>query len=634
MKKSLLILICSVLPTFMYAQHSTYEWSWALRGGGSRHFTPYGLSSTPEEQQRIYNIKVDTHNNHYYLAHIAGEGINPPTLGNIPNDTIMIRDYSGPENITLGKSRNTYLVSTNCEGDFRWHKSIGGTGDIYSYGLGTDNHGGVYMAGNSGQYPINGGLPLHYDEDTIRNSLSMDKNLYLIKYDTLGNFQWLREPQPKNPNHNYNLSTAMSGEIFVENDGTVHWLVVLEPNSSLENGAVVAQNNYLPITNSQVGDIGVLKYDKNGNFLGYTRLDINMYGRIGMTKYTQICFTYDTVYEQYYINAYGNTLYSDYHTSMINGSVVNGSVFLAAFNANTGNNVWWDQIPNDVGADLKQLITDSSGNLYITGRYFAYLANGQISGYPTLAGLKFYGDSSEAFCMKIDHNGQGIWVSTAYDSYAEGQSLTVNDDGVFLGLGYASFGGGDSYWGNINFNRPSGFGRDPIVVHLDKDTGEAIDIYEIRGAGFGKDDEITAIETDRLGNILVGGFMRSVYLFDNQAPMSKLNKKTNNDNDFFIAQLGKDGVSCSDPILKVSENEKLAIKLWPNPTRGRVHIESESFIDSINIYNVLGQKADVLLDNTSTANGQMIDISSLSSGIYFIEIQSGTQREIKKIIKE
>ncbi|MBQ0738991.1 T9SS type A sorting domain-containing protein [Aquimarina celericrescens] len=40
------------------------------------------------------------------------------------------------------------------------------------------------------------------------------------------------------------------------------------------------------------------------------------------------------------------------------------------------------------------------------------------------------------------------------------------------------------------------------------------------------------------------------------------------------------------------------------------------------------------LDNTSTANGQMIDISSLSSGIYFIEIQSGKQREIKKIIKE
>src|SRR5690606_1125530 len=128
---------------------------------------------------------------------------------------------------------------------------------IYAEGLGTDNEGGVYVAGNVRQVAGSSAIPLHYDLDSIKSTPSLDKKIYLIKYDTLGNFQWLREPQPVSTTPHF----ASSGEIYVEPDGTVHWMVVLDPNGELENGAVVAQDNYFPITGTQVGDIGIMRYD-------------------------------------------------------------------------------------------------------------------------------------------------------------------------------------------------------------------------------------------------------------------------------------------------------------------------------------------------------------------------------------
>ena len=637
MRKSLLyfvFLISSVLSTTIYAQQNTYEWSWAKRGGGGRVIS----SNSKDNTQRVHSIDVDRNNNYYFLSQIGGENLQGsiPTFGNVPNDTIVINDYSESTDVySYQKKRDTYLVSTNCQGDFRWQKTIGGSGDVYAYGMGVDSLGGVYVAGNSWNISSSptGSVPLHYDQDTIRNTLTPDKNIFLIKYDSIGNYEWLREPQPfdSDPNWGY----ASSGEIFVEEDGTVHWMVILDPGSTLENGAITAEDNYLSVSNSQVGDVGVIKYDKDGNFLGYVRLNIDMDNHIGMRTTSKIDFNYNKASNTYYLavsSRFGDDLY---HPAIINNTEITGAYFVAAFNSTTGNAEWWQEFSEDWGGTIRDIVIDKNGDIYITGYFAALLENGQIAGYPSFAGLTFGGYLKETFCMKLNAtNGQGIWVSYSDGSCAEGESLAVNEDGVFLGQGYCTLGGGGHYWGNAYFTRPSGHGQDPVVIQLDKNTGDAIKIHDIMGAGYGEDDEITAITTDKLGNILVGGYMKSSHIFDNHSVVPQLDKKVTHPSDFFIAQLGKDGVSCSDPILTVAESEKLAIKLWPNPTQGRIHIESESFINSINIYNVLGQKADVSLDNTSTANGQMIDISSLSSGIYFIEIQSGKQREIKKIIKE
>jgi hypothetical protein len=70
---------------------------------------------------------------------------------------------------------------------------------------------------------------------------------------------------------------------------------------------------------------------------------------------------------------------------------------------------------------------------------------------------------------------------------------------------------------------------------------------------------------------------------------------------------------------------------FPNPTRGKVQfswIENEDI--DINFYNTLGQ---VVLAMKSSRNRE-IDLSELSSGIYFVHLESAKRRSIFKIIKD
>jgi len=67
--------------------------------------------------------------------------------------------------------------------------------------------------------------------------------------------------------------------------------------------------------------------------------------------------------------------------------------------------------------------------------------------------------------------------------------------------------------------------------------------------------------------------------------------------------------------------------LFPNPTEERIQISSQETIKSLSIYNVLGYIVK------ETSGLKSVDISNLSSGIYFIEVSTDTGRSIQKFIK-
>lgn len=70
--------------------------------------------------------------------------------------------------------------------------------------------------------------------------------------------------------------------------------------------------------------------------------------------------------------------------------------------------------------------------------------------------------------------------------------------------------------------------------------------------------------------------------------------------------------------------------IYPNPTNSKVNIKSESKFDEVEIYNVLGQKvlSSKILDN------QEINMSSLTSGTYFLKLKSESLIKNAKIIKQ
>jgi hypothetical protein len=83
-------------------------------------------------------------------------------------------------------------------------------------------------------------------------------------------------------------------------------------------------------------------------------------------------------------------------------------------------------------------------------------------------------------------------------------------------------------------------------------------------------------------------------------------------------------------ILKIPEYQNDKLALYPNPTNGIFTVKSKASIQELAIYNRLGQ---LILSKTNQKN--MIDISILSNGIYFLKIlfENGSI-ETKKVVKK
>ncbi len=73
------------------------------------------------------------------------------------------------------------------------------------------------------------------------------------------------------------------------------------------------------------------------------------------------------------------------------------------------------------------------------------------------------------------------------------------------------------------------------------------------------------------------------------------------------------------------------VQLYPNPTQNSLHIQADEPIDSIAIFSVLGQQVYQKEINNAA---DIIDVSTLVQGTYFVKIQIGTAIGTYKMIKQ
>lgn len=78
------------------------------------------------------------------------------------------------------------------------------------------------------------------------------------------------------------------------------------------------------------------------------------------------------------------------------------------------------------------------------------------------------------------------------------------------------------------------------------------------------------------------------------------------------------------------ENSNFA--LYPNPVKDELHLQSKTgeAIESIEIWNVLGAR----VHTQSLKSGEEVNVSNLTSGVYFCKIKTATAFEIIKFVKE
>lgn len=582
----------------IHAQEDTPDWQWAKRGGGITALST-GIDIYGNGMERILEVVVDNDNNYYFLAEVGSSQTD--------YDGMPLTAYSAN-----GNQKDIYVFSTDCEGNLRWDKMIGGGIDDSASSIGIDNNNNIYLSGHV-RNSINTPPPPHFDTDSIKGPANsqageMLKNMFIIKYDQDGNYQWLREPEGA-------LSGLFGGLIdrsTVEADGTTHHLIRFTEGTHL-NGQLIVADGEIQST--------MVVYDADGNLDRFFTIDMQTY------NFYDHQMVYDANLNRYYI---ADTKRNPSDEISIDGyGVASGTekaFYLAALNEQ-GNVIWYHENQFPYSYSIGDIELDSNGDIYFTGQYTGDgLLDSNLEFTPdSFAGFEFMTASMEEpkgpFLVKLDSDGNLIWGTNAIEySRFPGRSIAIDGDDVYLGLGIIG-----NTWGGVDVPGPElqGLVPDPSIIRFDAATGDVENVISMPQTS-SYHDAFMSIALDSYGNIIGGGYFGGS-LFSNHS-VETLNK-LGGDSDFFIAQYGTG--NCSETASSEDFN-KTKLKIHPNPTSGIVNIIYEDEITAYKVYDLQGK----VLQSGNLKHKQ-VNLSKLQSGLYILSLtDTNGKQSYMKVVRE
>jgi len=202
--------------------------------------------------------------------------------------------------------------------------------------------------------------------------------------------------------------------------------------------------------------------------------------------------------------------------------------------------------------------------------------------------------------------------------------------------------------------------REPVVLDVDRDRGARMfriregaveNVYTLNVQNMDREThtfDLTVNEAQMLGPQDPTIFLFSYHLSDadarlDQNPISNPESYTNTENpqDIFVRFYNntENGYVVSsfqietDDVLTTNDFEnELNFQLYPNPSVSEVFITSHSLEPlHITIYSLNGSVVSQLM-GVVTSKGTRIDISNLTTGMYFVNVSSNTTSVTKKLI--
>jgi PKD repeat protein len=649
-----LFIVCLVLQDWSAMAQSA--WQWGKRGGS------LGDNAAIGNVEDVIDMTTDAKGNVYVLGKSYATANVDGHIGINTFDRLIIASWS-------------------CNGNFRWKKVLGSGSSCIGRSIKADTLGGVYISGAMASYSAVGG-PGYFDTDSMLNY--NNKTMFIVKYDTVGAWKWLKMPQPDtvsvgNPSGAFDMDVAPNGDIYLYSQ--------LTPGA-YDNGAFTISTNKLY----------VLKYNSNGIFQTITPLNLTVSGSwsVGYGYYNaaNAHFKRDHKNGRYYLCGKYS---SDFGTMSLGSTNITKPAYLGSFDSN-GNNLWAKQSNGNTlngGMISDRVATDANENIYIGGiTYGGDGWNGYIFTNDSFTTLT----TSCPFVAKMDKNGTNIWVTNA-------QSIGGNNyAGITLANNTISCTGpyGKMNWGGYHLELPSGSPRyDNFLVQINANTGTVINMDSLK-SDYGFEDISTAITSDKNNNTFVGG----TFQYNLHVGSSTINSM-GGDVDWFVAKFGSANCNCTIPVPNFSHtntnntfnftytgttpytsiswnfgdgssestqpnpshiyttigtynvcvtvtnacgsntycksvntsgvgiNETPGfeqVSIYPNPAKQNITIENIVWGMNIAVYNTTGQ---CVLQTMASANKAIIDVSTLSNGIYMIRLTGKDGRQgISKFVKQ
>ncbi len=502
-----------LLGTFISSFAQTPTWQWGRRGG----------SNASNENESIKDIATDPNGNVYILSQVRYTSGGSATT-----------DIAGNTIVGWG-AQDVVLSSFTCNGVYRWSKVFGSSSVDIPFSLETDSLGGVYATmrifhgtaiGAQGEFHVS-------SDSTIPSGLN--KALLLVKYDTAGNYQWIRMPQDVG----YTGNQTDPLDMQVDGGGNIFWL------NKLYTGAYL--NGLYNISSPK---IGILKYDRNGVALGGITMDISTAANTGVYYYSKLFLTRNHKTGRLYLSGYFSV--SGFPAMSFGNTSISKRMFVGAFSS-AGTSLWTVQntfgpsIPANDGMDRVSL--DDSGNIYVPancshGDAFA----GSAPILNTIAGIQ-----EMAFLAKLDSNGNLKWLKNSLigNSEALDSKGALTSDGKFvLACGLV----GTISWAGLSgslTSTPGGNGEhDFYITRFDAATGQPLSMDTLTSVTASATNTPDFAHADRKGNVYFGGQMdRGVVVAGNT-----LTAAGNQRSDFFLAKYGYANCNCITPVASLVQS--------------------------------------------------------------------------------
>ncbi|HTF04735.1 MAG TPA: SBBP repeat-containing protein [Bacteroidia bacterium] len=344
---------------------------------------------------------------------------------------------------------------------YTWSKTAIGAKSEEGESCVADASGNVYVIGTYWSPTVTFGA------FTLKNSDQYMSDIFILKYDSNGNVLWAKSAGGKSIDQGHCIAIDGSGNVYVTG----------AYNASISFGSI-------KLTNKGEADLFVAKYDTNGKVLwakgaGGTRGDegqgiaADANGNVYVTGYFSETAAFGTV--------------------KLTGA---GSwdVFTAKYNTN-GDVLWVQSAGGSAGDTGKNITTDRSGNVYVTGSYDSYsFAFGTIE-------LKHFG-GDDIFTVKYDSNGIVLWAKgSGGDINDEGGCIATDVNGNVYVSGY--FRSSEITFGSFILKKNGG--GDVFTVKYDSNGN----VLWAKSMGGDSDDNAHGMAVDASGNVIVTGSYKS-----------------------------------------------------------------------------------------------------------------------------
>jgi len=504
------------------------------------------------------------------------------------------------------------------------------------------------------------------------NSFSGTVNIMRVKHDAAGN--------------TYIYGTTLGKTNFfgtpISYNSTTTFIAKLDANGQKVWSHFIADDN----TPSDYGTIFTLDKDNNVVFTGSFAFQLKVGQDItlnstGIEGYVAKISSAGVVlwaskFDDQSLDYYTTNIATDHSGNVLITGVNSPANYILKFDSN-GNKLWLKTFSME-SYYLSLISTDENNNIYLSSEVHLDNTSATSAQIGTIT-LNQTATDGSIVLVKFDPNGNAIWAKpyggVSGSTYTDGWPCSIKTDksGNTYIWGWCV---NNAKFGNVVLTNPFATNKNYSYfltkVNTDGDVVWANAVYESLYA-FNYGD---VLDIDNVGNVYVGGHFKSNINIDNNVFMPQ------NTNDFFVAKFNGSGVyqwiktipATSDIIRGMSvykenvvtvagypgtadalgqttinkvggvnvvvatlgslqtgtsEIARNTIQLYPNPATNYIHLSNLTGECKILIKDIAGKTVLSTITDQSQLN-----ISSLSKGVYFIQIIDVNGEIIAKFIKE